>query len=453
MHSTNFLLAEHSLIRQLYRGRPWRVAIRFIVPGFLLLVLGTIFKVHSIGGRLPSKLGEPTGSTQVGLLDQWNWSVEFLLVLPAIFIGFVLLAAYAERSVERLQASGVLCVKELNAGSAVSIVRDQVSAKSVSLLSVSIFLAMALSYVDTIDLTAGYKYSTTPQADITPYPFEEEDWSVAFQMEKWGRKVVPDETPKQHIPTLGQNLAVVIYAFSLQGLAIFLGFFWLGKIWIFLDSFSRLLGRPSGGLELVLQESDLLKRFGLSALGRIFNTFIGLVVAFQVTVVAHRVQQITKVGKTSFRDYFSYVLSKWNEPTEWLNPSLYRFETADIGTWLLIVGVTLPLIVVCWLPAFRLRRYVERRKLEIADQYNKELKSAVLTGDQVNIVKLKDCLEALQRSSVWPNGDRMGWRLLAIMVILWIGAVSPAFLVALLVGVVLGEFAGRLKSLFGKEDA
>jgi len=161
----------------------------------------------------------------------------------------------------------------------------------------------------------------------------ESDWSVAFVFTDVSRTA---------------NLAFDALAYTVQGVAIFLGFFCLMKFWLFMQAFSISLrdrGRP---YEYKPWLYDPEHRLGLKPIGRIFNIFLLIVVAFQVYVLIHRLQQIHLRGSYRINEYLNKLFSGRNTFTSVTDGSLYSWQTIDEGTWLLLILMTLPMIAVAY---------------------------------------------------------------------------------------------------------
>jgi len=525
------LLAGHRILGGLFKGPWYKVALRLILPGVVMVGLSFLLRLDSIkvkpteaaktklAAEAPDAL--PAGESDVepaaaspkrtqndeedeGFLHQGNWSLTFTVIFPAIFLGFLWLSKFISKSINRMEASGVIRNEDghLTVGFLGELIK-RLAARAPHVITFCLGATLLLSYLDTIDLTAGYFFER--ESSLTKaihhdvwYQFEEEDWSVAFSWKHWlFREVLSENRVKEGVkgaegqdaedqdakgqgskdqgskdqgskdqgakdqdakdpdakedpPTYRANLIFTLLAYSMQAAGIFLGFFWVAKVWHFLSQLALLLRSNDSGFIVEPTVRDPLRRLGLAPLGRIYNIFIFLILLFEVYIVAHRFQQISLQKAGSVTQFVLDLAAGIKSLKSWLDPSFHQFDTIDLGTFLLIVCVLLPILVVCWLPVFQLRSYLENRKIELAVQYGMDAERARARGEIAAAESYDEEIKLIQESSVWPNGNKTGIFFLTLMIILWIGAITPAALVGVFIAVILPFGIDLLKKSFGR---
>jgi hypothetical protein len=179
---------------------------------------------------------------------------------------------------------------------------------------------------------------------------------------------------------------------------------------------------------------DPLKRLGLGPLGGIYNTFLTLVLMFGGFTAAHRIQQVALVKGISIRSYLESLMAVSSTPSRWLDPAVHEFVTADLGTWVLMIAVVLPITLVCWFPLFRMRAYIQRRKLALSKEFAVQRARADEEGDEQEAHRHLERMKLLDQANIWPNGDAVAQRFITAMIVIWLGSIFPIVFVSVALG-------------------
>jgi hypothetical protein len=414
MDAAGLVVSGHRYAEKIVRSGPLKFAGWLSVAAIIALLLPARFiGVHSLPGT----------NEDVGIWWQANWSLQFVVVLPAIFGGFVALAYWSHG------ALGTLC----DAKRSVIVKSDgapaddyhtyisrllRTSARRVTWTA--IVLAIILSLVDILTVVRAVR-QWDQRGSLDGY---ESDWSVAFTFTDVSRSA---------------NLAFDALAYTVQGVAIFLGFFCLMKFWLFMQAFSISLRDRGHPYEYKPWLYDPEHRLGLKPIGRIFNIFLLIVVAFQIYVLIHRLQQIHLRGSYRINEYLNKLFSGRNTFTSVTDGSLYSWQTIDEGTWLLLILMTLPMIAVAYFPLWKLRGYIKRSIEKFYDEDMLQLEAAKTRGDSETADRLQERIECWLKAEVWPNGDDAGWRLLGANVAISLAAWAPPLFIWFASAGLIGE--------------
>ena len=154
----------------------------------------------------------------------------------------------------------------------------------------------------------------------------EADWSVAFAAsECWDSvRVAADFDP----PALWRNAAFNGIAYTVQTLMLIAYLNWFARLtqfFFFLSSSLR-----GGEFKIVPMFDDPMKRLGLAPLGGIYNTFLTLVLMFELYVAAHRVQQIALVNGLPIGTYLRDLVAISSSPSQCSTP---RSISSRPWTW------------------------------------------------------------------------------------------------------------------------
>ena len=428
-HEPPFLLTGIPVLQWLLTGPWWRVFLVLAIPGTVMVLLSIPFGVASIPAT------HATGLEQnLGLLYRANWTWPYVLVVPASLLLLRHLSWQIRSSVADLEEMGVLVQTERAAGRTfVQRLTDKLDGTALITVVVCVAATLVFLVFDTLDLIRGYyAYAGAGASGLCPHDFFEVDWAVAFAAgECWDSvQVVAQFDP----PSLWRNAAFTVIAYSAQTLMLIAYLIWFARLTQFFFFLSSSL--QGAEFEIVPMFDDPMRRLGLGPLGGIYNTFLTLILMFELYVAAHRVQQVALVNGLPIGAYLRDLLAVSSSPSQWLDASVHQFTTVDVGTGVLVVAVAAPITLICWFPLLQMRGYIRRRKLEFSKEFAVRRIKAKEEGDLEEVDRLARQVRQLDESNIWPNGDGVAQRFILGMAVIWLGAIFPI----VFVGAALGAF-------------
>jgi len=233
-------------------------------------------------------------------------------------------------------------------------------------------------------------------------------------------------------PALWRNAVFTVIAYAAQTLMLIAYLIWLAR----LTQFFFFLSSSLRGSEVTIAPmfDDPMRRLGLGPLGGIYNTFLTLLLVFEIYVAGHRVQQIALVNGLPIGTYLRDLLAARSSPSRWLDASVHQFTTVDVGTGVLVAAVVLPITLICWFPLFQMRSYIRRRKLELSKEFAVRRVKAKQEGDQEEVERLARQVCQLEEFNIWPNGDGVAQRFILGMTVIWLGVIFPIVFVSVALG-------------------
>jgi len=421
-----FLLSGIPALQRLLTGPAWKVFLVLAIPGTLLVLLSIPLGV----GSLPATHLATGLEQNLGYLFRHNWTWPYVVVVPVSLLLLRRLSSDIEEAAIDLENVGVLVPTERAAGRSFRD-RFQHRLEGTAWITVAVAASATVTFhlFDMMDLFRGYYAFATSAAASCPAAFSEVDWSVAFATSCVSDVAV---APAFDPPSLAVNGAFVALAYAMQAAMIFLYLVWFIRLTQF---FFFLSGSLTGHeFTVVPIYEDPMRRLGLGALGSIYNTFLTLILTFEVYVAAHRMQQIALLTGVSFRAYLQTLIDAASDPSGWLDPSLHHFGSIDAGTGVLMGAVAFPITLICWFPLFRLRAYIGRRRLELSKEFLVRRRKARDDGDQAEDARLAEQVAILAESNIWPNGDGTAQHFITAMVVIWLGAIFPIVFVTVALG-------------------
>jgi hypothetical protein len=212
-----------------------------------------------------------------------------------------------------------------------------------------------------------------------------------------------------------------LVAYSMEGAVVFLGLFFVSKLWVTLHCFAKLVVDPKSGFILVPWWDDLKHRMGLRSVGSLFNRFLGITLAFQIYILILRFQLINR-RSDPFWSYLSSIADQTKHLTNlqrlW---DLRAFDAFSNGLILLILFGTLPLVVIAWVPILKLRPYLREVRETVDEEVHRKLDFA--TGDEKT--QLLKRAEQVELACMWPNGDATAWLFIVAMVVCALVTILP----------------------------
>lgn len=408
-----------------------------------MLVLAGLAGVASIPVTYANGYAE-----DVGILWQANWSFTYVLVVPLLLIGARRLSTRIERSIIDLEETEVIVPGAGHEGaSLVTDVRARLGAHARALTLLCLALAVAFLVVDTLPLVGWTRAQVAAMAQGEPCgpSTTEMDWTTAFADRAcWGGTTVA--AGYVH-PSLGANVAFNAYAYALQTFWLFLALIVVSKLALFFFFLADYFGRAHGKFRIEPLWDDPLRRLGLTALGNIYNLMLSMLLLFEGYVVLHRLQQITDHEQIGLLAYVAELTRAVGEPSRWFDPELLQLATIDAGTWFSIVIIGPLVFMICWFPLFRIRNYIEERRIDLTKEYARARKLARAAGDEAATEAFDRKARSLQQANVWPNGDRAAWRFLYAMIALWVGSIMPMAFIVLATLFAVPEVLGLVAEL------
>ena len=422
-------------------------------PGLVVMMLAFAFGVASI-----PVIYADGSATNVGIFWQPNWSLLHVIVVPLLLLVGRRLSEHIESSLNDLEEMKVVVAREPGEAKALVMkLGERIESSAPRLLLIVVVATALVTVIDTFHIYSGYvTHMTAPaQAGPCPFQFDELDWSVAFQdRECWGEiRVDPGFVPR----SLGANLVFTTLAYALQTAVIIVTLIWLGKVAQFFFFLSSSIRGRDRNFTIEPVWEDPVKRLGLTPLGNIYNIFLSVILIFELYVAAHRIQQIALVKGITVWTYIQGLVQVVSTPSQWFDPEVHGFVTADAGTQFGIVGIALPVLIVCWFPLFRIRQYLQDKKSELSKEFAMRRDEAHKAGEEGRAEEFARRARLLEEANVWPNGDKTAQRFLVVMVVIWVGAVIPIAFVTLAAALAIPELisivANIVERVFGKRSS
>ena len=412
-------------------------------PGTLMLILAAAAGVASVPARFPGGYAE-----DLGIWWQANWSFTYIVVVPALLVSARRLSARIERSMDDLTETEVIVPADETDGTSITAdVRARFRANARALTWTCLAVSVAFLVVDTwplVSWTRAQMLAMRVGETCAPAAVEM-DWSTAFaDASCWGTtQLDPDFVH----PSPLANVSFNVYAYALQTFWVFLALLMISRIALFFYYLADYFAREQGKFRIEPLWDDPLRRLGLTALGQIYNLMLSMLLLFELYVVAHRLQQIADHQQISVIAYLRELTRAVDEPSRWLDPELLHLATIDAGTWFAILIVAPLVFMICWFPLFRIRNYIEERRIELTKEYARARKAAHEQGDEAATEAFDRKARALHEANVWPNGDRAAWRFLYAMIALWVGSIVPMAFIVLATLFAVPELLGLIAEL------
>jgi hypothetical protein len=397
-----------------------------------------LINIHSI----------PCGSKgNFGFFYKLNWSLMYTIILPLIYALIIWLSDRIKESVFDLCDAKLQVINPKISGftpdypQAVSNRLESLAGLTILL---SLMLTIIISVADTWDLWWGFYDHHTFPCSVKP------DWDTpftGFNCDFYEKNCASYLGPCQSIqcdgyipPTKTANFLFDLIPYLFQGIAIFLAFFWVGKFWSFLQIFSNQLSLKDSPYKFDPMVSD--KRLGLRPMSKIFNGFLLVTVLFQAYIFYHRLQLIALFRQNSSTiTYVHDVVRHLGSSDLFFELKYYAFDGVDTSTWILLSFMTVPIIVICYVPLWSLRKYVIRRRDALWRENARRRDEALRENKYREAEEYENKINALNGAEVWPNGDATARRFLIVMTVLGISSLLPQMFFYLSLIGLLVEFA------------
>lgn len=371
----------------------------------------------------------PSAHGDVGFFAKKNWSLMYPLALPL----FLALAGLACRTIYR-----AVC-RFIRPGQAVIFDRDDniatgypeklaeiMKARGLRLAISAGVVALIAVAIDTHDLWAGFFTGQFP-------PSRKPEWDTAFRLIsrpglfRW------------------EVFCFDVIAYSFEFLYIFLGIFFIFTCWSFLVAIARIFDQSQPPYRLKPINCDLRKRLGLAPLAWVFHWLLFLGIAFGSFAAVHRFEQVDTLREQASGTYITGLFhnrqkldngnkGEADHSFSWesilnLAHQDYAFpELRNASSWLSIVFIALPGIVVCVLPLGRIYQYVSKTRERLLDQNTSAYDAAIARGDVAAAEKLRAQINCLREANIWPNGDTTAWTCLIVLAGVFVVSIAPPLL-------------------------
>lgn len=432
MTTREIIYSGHTILGAVFTLSAWKIfAIASAAACVCLVFTSWILGLHSI---------PITAGHNEGFLYTYNWSIMYTLVIPLLLAMAVAVSERMKNCVVKLCDDGRITSKEPGAPSYPEALSEHLRSKAKKLVISTAIIAIFVTLLDTSDLWIGFIGDQVP-ASRNP------GWDTAFNARNWGSEY---DTPdffsyQQNPPSRTQNFFFDAIAYLFQGTAFFLGLFWIGKFTLYLLTFARLMGGNDSSYQFNPLTHDLDSRMGLKPMGGLFNSFLGITLVLVIYAFFHRLYLIDTGRKKPFGDYLSTTFwniiqpkdSPFQEPlnhfAEIFKADSWGFDGLDISAFITIFFMTVPMVVICFLPLWKIRSVVNKRRGEELERLQKVYEEAMKKGKFDRVQLVKHSKESLENANIWPNGNATAKGYLTLIFALGAGALAPPLLAIILV--------------------
>jgi hypothetical protein len=436
-----------------FTSSPWKVFLASSLAGCILLLLPAwLFRLHSI----------PTAQGNLGLFFSYNWSLMYPVVIPLLLAMAVAISERMKNCVIELQTNNLITRRDgrENLDDYSKNLSRFLRQRAKWLVLVSLGISIVVTLVDTHNLWVSFIPGHLVPTSRRP------EWDTAFNVHNWGEAYGSPEFSHylQNPPTKLTNFLLDLSAYTLQTVVLFFAFFWVGKFLMLLFAFAKVIGNKHPSYEFHPLTTDLNQRMGLAPMGALFDSFLAITVLIEAYAFYHRLHLIKLHNQVPLQSYVTSALkniivpkagSSWPYPlsqfSEIFKTDSWAFHALDVSAIITILLMTLPILVVCFLPMWRIRKVVEeRRKVELRRlqaEYSLAVKQKRIGRVQV-VEHEKRCLE---NANIWPNGDHRAKRYLTVILALAAGAIAPPLLAIVIIISVSESATKYFKFVFSKK--
>jgi hypothetical protein len=379
----------------------------------------------------------------VGILYKLNWSLVYSIAAPLIFSLAALVCRSVRGGLSELVNDGTIRAKDgvtradpdsfLGQFSASLLKRDRV------IFLVSLSICILATIVDQSSNLWNYAHVfAAGKLWQDPRPWNDTDWMHGWTIASY-----------KHFGLeryMVGNFLYYLVAILLQAIAIFAACYFVLLFWVLTQCFASIVISDETDFNFVPFIRDPDASLGLRPIGRMFSTFLVLTLIFQLYAFAHRVQAILETQGMSVYQYFAAatcafkdagkVLSdpQANTPTFQLLVCLVGFRDTNPGVEIILVLMLIPLLALAWWPLIRLRRYLYKLRKRKLAEFRASEELARQSENYAHAEYLAKDMEKLGKSSIWPNGFKIGWGFFFLLVALELSTFAPPLIVPLVTG-------------------
>jgi len=451
MTTRKMIFSGQPILGALFTLPGWQIFVSVSALACLLLLLPAwLLRLHSI----------PTAQGNLGFYTSYHWSLMYTLVLPLLLAMTVAVSERMKNCVVELIENGRITTgSNSDAPGYAEALALFLQSRAKQLVVVAFVVTVLMMSLDTHDLWSGYFTGVVP-ASRNP------EWDTAFNAPNWG---VEYHNPEflaylQTPPSKAGNFLFDVVAYLFQGTAYFLGLFWIGKFTLYLVAFARLIGGQDASYQFNPLTNDLDLRMGLKPMGRLFDNFLAITLVLVGYAFYHRLHLIDTGSNQPFGTYLATTFKNILYPPPDDAPLFFRYlkqifkasswglEGLDVSAFVTIFLTIIPIVVICFLPLWKIRAFVDKRRCDELKRLQKEYEEALKARnfDRVQLVEYeKQCLE---KANIWPNGNVRAKRYLTIILALAAGAIAPPLLALVLVVNLSGGLAKYFKLIFQRQE-
>lgn len=443
LDTRGLIFRGHGAVGALFTSNPWLVALT--ATGLVILCLHLPAWLLGLG-HVFDKDGR-----DVGFFVKYHWSLFYPLLAPVLIVlGIFAFRRMRDAVYQLIEKSDRRIPVIVNEDGSIAYGYPEHVSKTLAswagrIAPVAALAAIVITAIDTKDLWPGFfNGDHFPDSRV-------QEWDTAFR---------PCHPNIVHGGKWA-NFAFDLVAYGFQTSIVFLGLFFLLKYWAFLRSMIRIIDARFPPYRFEPWVCDKRRRLGLKPLGWVFNLFLAVVVLYQVCCLYHRIELIDSHNS---KPLFTYVTGLWEavKPPKkdggdaavmekvW---AICKLPTSNCAwsdltipsTWVPLIWMLPPILVVCVLPLGRLFWYLRRELDVLTDQTGVKLAQAKSNEDRELVKEMEERLKCLQETTIWPNGSLAGNIFLILSIALLIGSICPPLLLwGLTSGVVLKWLWSRL---------
>jgi hypothetical protein len=417
-------------------------------------------RVHYVPGVACANVPTTTYSTwdfpaspdvrDVGILHKWNWSLGCSVAIPLIFALAAALCRSVHQGLAQLVSDGTVQPDKDNPNGAPTdfvekIARgvrrwDRVVYWGSLILALCASLAAANLIHPTSNLRVYWRVFDGGKSKLkqwySPCIWDDIDWMHGWTIST----VYQHHSSWQYV--IG-NFLFYLEAEVIQGFVIFLAFYFVLKFLTLMQSFAAVIIKDGSGFSFEPFVSDPERCLGLRPIGRIFSIFLLLSIVFQIFAFGLRLKAILSRQSISLLDYFYCVARAIKELTKDEKSTTHAMHTLvcragfrdlDAGLVVILILMVVPMAVIAWWPIIRLRNYVSGVRRKKLQEFRIEEQQARQTKQYDAAKHTADDMERLAKSSIWPNGFRIGWGSFFFLSALLISTIAPPLIVPLVGG-------------------
>ena len=389
----------------------------------------------------------------VGIFYKWNWSIGYSVFIPIIFALAAAACRSVQQSLAQLVSEGTVQPDECNPNGAPAdfikkIARGMlrwdraifwgsvILALMATLAAANIFCPKSNLRVYTRIFASGAPTPTTVAQWYDPCRWDDIDWMHGWTISGhhgFGSHVIG-------------NFVFYLVAEIVQGIVIFLACYFVLKFLALTQSFATVIIEHGSGFHFEPFISDPDRCLGLRPMGRLFSMFLLVSIVFQIFAFGLRLQRVLlNQPDVSPYSYPYLVGSALHDLTTATNPTaaanametLKRsagFGSLDAGLVITLILMVVPTAVIAWWPIVRMRNYVSGVRRQKLQEFRIEEQNARQTQQYDKAKHTADDMEKLTKSSIWPNGFKIGWGSFFFLFALLVSTIVPPLIVPLIGG-------------------
>jgi hypothetical protein len=390
----------------------------------------------------------------VGILHKWNWSVGYSVAIPVIFALAAAACRSVKQSLAQLVGDGTVQPDKSNPNGAPSEFIEQIarsmqrSDKAVLWGSVALVLLASLVAANLASPKSNPQVYARVFAsgELTPKTLAQWyascRWDDIDWMHGWTISGHHGSRPRSYV--VG-NFVFYLLAEIVQGFVIFLACYFVLKFLTLTHSFATIIIEERSGFHFEPFISDPERCLGLRPIGRLFSMFLLLSIVFQIFAFGLRLQRLLPDQGVSLLSYPYSVASALHDLTTAGNEAtttdamhrlirLAGFHDLNAGLVVILILMVVPMAVIAWWPIVRMRNYVSAVRRKQLQEFRIEEQQARQTQQYDKAKHIADDMEKLIKSSIWPNGFKIGWGSFFFLFALLVSTIVPPLIVPLVGG-------------------